>query len=135
MVNEKKVYIMTQLALDETKRCKTEIEESGYYRSDYIRSHSMRVLWGVSMSYLLGIGLIALYHIEYLFVNVVKLDYRSLGFIALGIYVGVIIVCLTGSVMYYSAKYKKSRKKLKIYMSRLKQLEDLYAEEQEGDGA
>ena len=39
MVNEEKIRIMTQIALDEEKKYKTEIEESGYYKSDYIRAH------------------------------------------------------------------------------------------------
>ena len=31
MVNEEKIRIMTQIALDEEKKYKTEIEESGLY--------------------------------------------------------------------------------------------------------
>ncbi len=135
MVNEKKVRIMTQLALDETKRYRQEIDEAGFYHADYVRYHTLHILWGVSLSYLLGICLVALYHMEYLLLNVVRLDYRSIGLIALGIYVGIFVLCLIGSVLYYSAKYKKNRKKLKIYMARLKQLEEYYAEDQEGDGA
>ncbi|MDO4167699.1 MAG: hypothetical protein Q4D32_09875 [Eubacteriales bacterium] len=135
MVNEKKVRIMTQLALDETKRYKQEIDESGYYHADYVRYHTMHLLWGVTLSYLLGICLVALYHMEYLLINLVKMDYRSIGLIALGIYVGMFVVCLIGSILYYSAKYKENRKKLKIYMARLKQLEEFYAEDQEGNDA
>lgn len=135
MVNEKKVRIMTRLALDESKRYKQDIEVAAYYRSDYIRSRTIRVFWGVSMSYILLLALIVLYHMEYLFVNVVKLDYRSLGFIVLSIYASLIILCLLISVMYYSAKYTKSRKHLRDYMGKLKELEEFYEEDQEGENA
>ena len=51
MVNEEKIRIMTQIALDEEKRYKTEIEESGYYKSDYIRAHVISVVWSLTVSY------------------------------------------------------------------------------------
>ena len=44
MVNEKKVRLMTQLALDEKRFYKDELDESGYFRSDYIRSNTLKVL-------------------------------------------------------------------------------------------
>lgn len=135
MVNKKKVHIMTRLALDESKRYKQDIEVAAYYRSDYIRSHIIKVFWGVSMSYLLLLALIILYHMEYLFVNVVRLDYRGLGFIVLSIYASLVILSLLISTMYYSAKYTKSRKHLKAYMGKLKELEEFYKEEQEGENA
>lgn len=134
MVNEKKVRLMTQLALDETKYYPEEIAEAGYYRSDYIRTHTLRVIWGSTLSYLLIIALIVLYHMEYLLLNLVRLDYHSLILIALGVYVGYITVCVVVSILYYSNQYKQSRKKLKSYLYDLKKLEEFYAEDQEGDG-
>lgn len=133
MVNEEKVRIMTQLALDETKRCKEAIEEGGYYRTDYIRVHTMKVLLGVSLSCLLVLGLVALYHMEYLFVNIVKLDYHRLGIAVLVIYIGLMVVCMLGSVVYYSAKYTRSLKQRKAYLSRLKELERFYADSKGGN--
>lgn len=135
MVNEKKVCLMTQLALEETKYCKAEIAEAGYYRSDYVRSHTLRVLLGVTLSYLLIIALIVLYHMEYLLLNLVKLDYHSLVLIAAGIYVGLIVVCMLVAIIYYYNQYKRNRRKLKTYMAGLKKLEEFYAEDQEGDGS
>lgn len=133
MVNEKKVRLMTQLALDETKYCKAEIAEAGYYRSDYVRYHTLRVVLGSTLSYLLIIALIALYHMEYLMLNLVRLDYRSLLLVTVGIYVGFLTVCVVIAVIYYSSRYKKNRKKLVAYLSDLKKLEEFYAENQEGE--
>ena len=41
MVNEKKVRLMTQLALDEKRFYKDELDESGYFRSDYLRPNTL----------------------------------------------------------------------------------------------
>ena len=79
MVNEEKVHIMTQIALDETKKCKDQLHEGGYYKSDYIRSHTISAVWNITVSYLLVLFLIALYFSDYLFVNVVRLNYLQLG--------------------------------------------------------
>lgn len=132
MVNEEKVRLMSKLAVDESKLYKEEIEESGYYRSDYIRTHTMKVLWAYSLSYLLLLGLIALYHLEYLFVNVVRLDIRELALVIGGIYTGILIVVIMFCVLYYSAKYTRSRKNLRVYMAQLKELEEFYAKSKEG---
>ena len=53
MVNEEKLRIMTQIALDETKRHKTEIKEGGYYKLDYIRAHIISVVWNLTLAYVL----------------------------------------------------------------------------------
>lgn len=135
MVNEKKVRLMTQLALDETKYCKAEIAEAGYYRSDYIRSHTMHIISGVTLSYLLVIALMILYHMEYLLLNLVRLDYHRLVLIAAGIYVGIIVASALIAIIYYSGQYRQNRRKLRIYLADLKKLEEYYAEDQEGDGS
>ena len=132
MFNEEKVRLMTKLAIDETKLYKEEIEQSGYYRSDYIRAHTMKVLWAYSLSYLLLLGLLALYHLEYLFVNVVRLNIRELALVIGGIYAGILIVVIMFCILYYSAKYTRSRKDLRVYMAQLKELEEFYAKNKEG---
>ncbi|MCH5266750.1 MAG: hypothetical protein J1E62_00285 [Lachnospiraceae bacterium] len=132
MVNEEKVRLMTKLAIDETKLYKEEIEQSGYFRSDYIRAHTMKVLWAYSLSYLLLLGLVALYHLEYLFVNVVRLDIREMALLIGGGYIGILIVVIMFCILYYSAKYTRSRQNLRVYMAQLKELEEFYAKSKEG---
>ncbi|MCI5640008.1 MAG: hypothetical protein MR316_03355 [Lachnospiraceae bacterium] len=124
MVNEEKVCKMTKLALDESKYLKEDIEHGGFYRSDYVRSHTMKVLCSYSLSFLLVCSLVCLYHLEYLFVNVVKLNFRGLAVVVGGIYVGLFVVILLASMLYYSAKYTESRKKLRGYLTRLRELEE-----------
>lgn len=92
MVNEKKVRLMTQLALDEKRFYKDELDESGYFRSDYIRSNTLKVLLGYSISYLLIMGLVAMYYVDYLFTNVVQMDMQSMVWLAGCIYVGLLLI-------------------------------------------
>ena len=126
MVNEKKVRLMTQLALDEKRFYKDELDESGYFRSDYIRSNTLKVLLGYSISYLLIMGLVAMYYVDYLFTNVVQMDMQSMVWLAGCIYVGLLLIITLFCVLFYMTKYTNNRKRLRKYMMEIDQLQKFY---------
>lgn len=132
MVNEEKVRIMTQIALDETKNYKKEISEGGYHKSDYVRSHIVSVLWNVTVSYALILCLIALYYADYIFINVAHMKYEELGFILLGVYTVLVMLSVLISYMFFSKKYVINRKKLEDYYRKIEQLDDFYTQSKEG---
>ena len=126
MVNEKKVRLMTQLALDEKRLYKDELDESGYFRSDYIRSNTLKVLLGYSISYLLIMGLVAMYYVDYLFTNVVEMDMQSMVWLAGCIYVGLLLIITLFCVLFYMTKYTNNRKRLRKYMMEIDKLQKFY---------
>ena len=126
MVNEKKVRLMTQLALDEKRFYKDELDESGYFRSDYIRSNTLKVLLGYSISYLLIMGLVAMYYVDYLFTNVVQMDMQSMVWLAGCIYVGLLLIITLFCVLFFMTKYTNNRKRLRKYMMEIDKLQKFY---------
>lgn len=126
MVNEKKVRLMTQLALDEKRFYKDELDESGYFRSDYIRSNTLKVLLGYSISYLLIMGLVAMYYVDYLFTNVVQMEMQSMVWLAGCIYVGLLLIITLFCVLFYMTKYTNNRKRLRKYMMEIDKLQKFY---------
>ena len=126
MVNEKKVRLMTQLALDEKRFYKDELDESGYFRSDYIRSNTLKVLLGYSISYLLIMELVAMYYVDYLFTNVVQMDMQSMVWLAGCIYVGLLLIITLFCVLFYMTKYTNNRKRLRKYMMEIDKLQKFY---------
>ncbi len=126
MVNEKKVRLMTQLALDEKRFYKDELDESGYFRSDYIRSNTLKVLLGYSISYLLIMGLVAMCYVDYLFTNVVQMDMQSMVWLAGCIYVGLLLIITLFCVLFYMTKYTNNRKRLRKYMMEIDKLQKFY---------
>lgn len=126
MVNEKKVRLMTQLALDEKRLYKDELDESGYFRSDYIRSNTLKVLLGYSISYLLIMGLVAMYYVDYLFTNVVQMDMQSMVWLAGCIYVGLLLIITLFCMLFYMTKYTNNRKRLRKYMMEIDKLQKFY---------
>ena len=126
MVNEKKVRLMTQLALDEKRFYKDELDVSGYFRSDYIRSNTLKVLLGYSISYLLIMGLVAMHYVDYLFTNVVQMDMQSMVWLAGCIYVGLLLIITLFCVLFYMTKYTNNRKRLRKYMMEIDKLQKFY---------
>ena len=126
MVNEEKVRLMTQLALDEKRFYKDELDESGYFRSDYIRSNTLKVLLGYSISYLLIMGLVAMYYVDYLFTNAVQMDMQSMVWLAGSIYVGLLLIITLFCVLFYTTKYTNNRKRLRKYMMEIDKLQKFY---------
>jgi len=126
MVSEEKVRIMTQIALDETKKHKEIISEGGYYKSDYVRSHVASAIGNCTVSYLLVLFLVALYHADYIFVNVARLEYHKIGIVILGVYAIFAVSSIFISYFYFTAKYAKGRPAMREYYSHLQKLEDYY---------
>lgn len=131
MVNEEKVRLMTQLALDEKRFYKDELDESGYFRSDYIRSNILKVLLGYSISYLLIMGLVAMYYVDYLFTNAVQMDMQSMVWLAGSIYVGLLLIITLFCVLFYTTKYTNNRKRLRKYMMEIDKLQKFYRDSKE----
>ncbi len=126
MLNDRKIRLMTKLALYERKEGKEDIKLSKYYRTDYVRLQVLKTVVAVTFSYILILLLIAIYKLEYLIDQAVVLDYAGIGKMILGIYIVVLTVFVLAVLVGYSIKYRKSRKKLSKYFRMLKRLKHIY---------
>lgn len=122
---------MTQLAIYEKKEGRPDFRLSKYYKMDYARYNALKTILWVTVSYLLGLLLLALYKLEYLLDNAMTMDYKALGWKILGVYIAIISVYVVGSLVGYSIYYTLSRKKLGRYYKMLGKLKDMYKEEDE----
>ncbi len=126
MLNDRKIRLMTKLALYERKEGKEDIKLSKYYRTDYVRLQVLKTVVAVTFSYILILLLIAIYKLEYLIDQAVVLDYAGIGKMILGIYIVVLTAFVLAVLVGYSIKYRKSRKKLSKYFRMLKRLKHIY---------
>ena len=129
MLNSKKIRLMTKLAVYETKDGKADIHLSKYYKTDYVRYQTLKSIISATVGYLLILILAGLYQMEYIISHAVNLDYKTIGAYLLGIYIMVITVYGLGSLLIFSLKYDKSRKKLAKYYKLLRRLNKLYSDE------
>lgn len=131
MLNEKKIRLMTKLALFEEYEGKEAIKMDRYYRVDYIRYQVLKSMVCVTLGYLLVLLSILVYQSEYILDNITTIAYKSIAvYIILGyLFLLLFYSFITGIISYFN--YKRARKKMKNYKRNLKSLRGLYSEESE----
>lgn len=129
MLNNRKVRLMTQLAIYEKRTGKEDFKLAKYYKSDYARLQVLKTAVMVTIAYIAVIAMVVMYKLEFLFENALDLDYKAIGLKILGIYIGIMSFYLICVLLGYSFKYDISRKKLGKYYRMLWKLKDIYREE------
>lgn len=129
MLNNKKIRLMTKMAIYEEKEGKEDLKLSKYFKTDYVRYMTLKSVISATVGYGLILVLILLYQAEYLIRKAVVLDYKSIGTYILGVYIVVITIYGLGSIVGYSIKYDASRKKLGRYFKMLNRMNKIYKEE------
>lgn len=129
MLNNRKVRLMSRLAMYEQKEGKEDIRISKYFRTDYVRLNVLKTVVAVTFGYLIILLLLILYHSEYLIQEAVTLDYKGIILRYAGIYIMIFVVYGSLAMIGYMLKYRMSRKKLAKYFRMLRKLRSLYREE------
>ncbi len=131
MLNEKKIRLMTKLALFEEYEGKEEIKIDHYYRVDYIRYQVLKSMICVTLGYFLVVLAVLVYQSEFIFDNITTIAYKTVGiYIVLGyLFLLLFYSFITGIVSYF--QYEKTKTKMKAYKRNLRALGRLYEEESE----
>ena len=131
MVNMRKVRLMTKLAIYEKKEGKEDIHLGKFFRRDYVRLKNLQNIVTVTIGYLLILGMIGAYRMEYLISEAVNLDYIGIGKLVLGVYVIIITIYVMVALVGYGLYYDYSRKKLSKYFRMLRLLRSFYQKEED----
>ena len=129
MLDERKVKLMTKLALYEETHGKEDFKISSYYRNDYARLHVSYAFLSVSVGYVCLVGVLLLAGVENIMGNLSNGLIIFLFLIILAGYVGVVIVYCGIASHIYNEIHKKARKILKRYNHNLIQLLKMYEKE------
>ncbi|BCJ96287.1 hypothetical protein acsn021_38560 [Anaerocolumna cellulosilytica] len=129
MLNDRKIRLMTKLALYEQKEGKEDIKMAKYFKTDYVRLQVLKTVISVTFGYALILLMIGLYHAEYIISKVVTFNFVRLGQYILGFYIIIMAIYITGAIIGYSLKYNNSRKYLSKYYKSLKRLSNIYRED------
>ena len=126
MLNERKIRLMTQLAIYEKKEGKEDLKLAKYYKWDYARFQAWKTAVAITIGYILLLAIAAIYKLEYFIDNAFTIDYTALGKKVLGIYVIILAVYFVSAMLGYSLKYAASRKRLARYFRMLRKLNHIY---------
>ncbi|MCI5649378.1 MAG: hypothetical protein ACI4EG_08185 [Fusicatenibacter sp.] len=129
MLNEKRVRQMTKLALYEKKEGKEAQKISRYFRSDYIGVSLLKNFFAATFGYLLVLGFMILYHIQWIMDEV---DSINLVFLIGCIVASYLCFLALYSAIVYgiaSARYAAAQKSVKEYCQELGILQKIYEAE------
>lgn len=130
MLNNRKIRLMTRLAMYEKNEGKDDLRLAKYYKTDYARFNVLKTGVVVTIAYVIIVGFVLLYKLQYILDNILNIDYKAMGWTILGVYIGVISFYIIITLLGYSLRYKASRKKLGRYYKMLGKLKEMYREEE-----
>ncbi|MBQ3601342.1 MAG: hypothetical protein II992_09115 [Lachnospiraceae bacterium] len=129
MVQEKKVEMMTKLAIFEKNEKDKAMKLTKYYLTDYVRGELLKSFFCVTIGYLIIGVILSLYNLEYLISHATSLNYPELiGKIVMG-YIVLQGVYLIIGMIGYQRRFHKAKRKVKNYDRELNELRLWYRRE------
>lgn len=125
LIDEKKVGLMTRLAVYEKHEKRRNLVMSRYYQTDYVRYNVLKTWVASTVAYWLIVGAYAFMKFDELLAEINDIDYFSLMYKILGGYVVFCLVYFLFSSMVYHYRYIKAKSGLVEYNSNLKDLIEL----------
>lgn len=122
MVEEKKVRLMTKLAIYEKKQNHKDISVSRFYKTDYVRYNVLKSIVAATIAYWLIVGIYIYLKFEDILAKLNEVDYFDLMYKVLGTYAVVCVVYLVFTSAVYYVKYEFARPGLTEYNSNLRDL-------------
>ena len=130
MLDNRKISIMTRLALYEKEAGREDFRLAGYYQSDYVRFQMLKTFFCMTLGLGIFAGMLAAYKVEY-FLHEAEKDYVRFGLLLLAVYFLCLLVSEIMTVLLASHHIRSSRKRLGKYYNNLRSLRKYYKENEE----
>ena len=130
MLDSRKIRTMSRLSIfEESPLGKKSLRICRFFKNDYLRWELLKTVAGITVGYIIFIGLMAMYNLEFLIKNATSLDYKSLFSRFLGYYLILLVIYVAGTFFLANYRYSRYNKNFKKYDRKLKELGKLYEEE------
>ncbi len=129
MVDERKVKLMTQLALYEETQGKEDFKISSYYRKDYSGLHMLTGIIWVTIGYVCLAVLVVFGMLDSLLANLTLRMIVILAIVAILGYALVVAVYAILANVIFNRKHKDARQRVKEYNHNLTRLLKMYKRE------
>ena len=129
-MNEKRIYLMTRLAIFEESHKEQLQGVRTFFRSDYIGRHMIKNGLRVTAAFLCILAGWGMYHAETLMLDITKIDVWGFGKHILFLYAVWLSFFLVMTYSIQSVRYARARKDLEKYREMLTRLEQEYDREE-----
>lgn len=135
MVNEEKIRLMAKASSFEAGEGRKALAMNKFFQGDYISLNMIGAGISFTAAFILCVGLWAFYKMEYLMVNIHKMNLPAMGRGLVLLYLSLLGIFLVIHYAVYHSRYQKNRKNLAAYNHILKELSHIYqTESRSGSG-
>lgn len=129
MISEQRVKLMTRLAAYEQGEGKKNAAIGSYFRGDYLGLQIMKTIIYATLAFGLFAALFVMYDSEFLIQELYQIDLMEYAKKLIFYYIGFVGVYSLISYCVYSLRYRKAKRRLKVYFNNLRRLQVLYQRE------
>lgn len=126
MLNEERTMLMTKMSILEQKAGKEWTKIGNYYKRDYISLQMLKTFLATTVSFVLILGLVGLYQMDFVMENLHKVELVSIGQGILVCFVGYSIILQMVAYGVYATRYRNAKKYLKTMKENIDKLSDMY---------
>ncbi len=134
MLNEERIRRMTQAAWFEEEEGQEVFRTNEFYMGDYISLNMVKALITGTFAFVILFCLWMFYRIEELLDSIQTMDIAQMGFQILKWYVIFLVVYEALVFFFFYSKYQRMREHIKDYQTQLREIEHLYAQEEQHAG-
>lgn len=131
MLNNEKIRLMTRMASFDEVEGKKDIAVNGYFRGDYICFQVVKSAIYGTIAFGVVLALYMLYNLESFLSDFYKMDLMAFAKDWLTKYIIVLLIYLVISYFVYAMRFTRSKRRIRAYQQQLKQLHQIYEEENE----
>ena len=125
MLNQDKIRIMSRCAMYEKAKGKEDIRIHHHFQGDYIRLNTLKSLIGVTIGFVICLGIYMVLNAEYYVENLLKMNLMAFGKEILIIYGVVMVVFAVISILFYGWKYANAHKRVLGYYEDIQKLKEM----------
>lgn len=130
MLSEERIRKMIRLSDYEKGLGSTDLKRTHYWKMDYVRLQVLKSFLAVAAAAMLILLLIVLYNLEYVLQHVLELPYWEIL-----VYGGSLLIIAEAAAVFATVRiagkeYEESKSRVKEYYKTLRELENLYEEEE-----
>lgn len=129
MLDNRKIRLMTRMAMYEKGTAKEDLKISSYYKKDYSSLNTLiTVLW-ITVGYVIVAGVFVLCNLDSLLKNLTFEKLFMLAAIAVGAYLVLLIIYCVCASSFYKSRHNKAKQRVKKYYRDLSRLEKIEMKE------
>lgn len=132
MLSEERIKKMIRLSEYESGQGGADLKRVRYLKMDYVRLQMLKTLVSVVVAFLLILGILAVYNIDYVLQNALDLPLRAIALYGGTSLAAVCLISVIVTCRMASREYEESSVRAGEYESTLRELINIYDKEDQG---